>query len=65
MKKNILFTPRKLANLKTAYKSAIESGADQFTFDGYPLLVTYAKYLIEYLDTQLAAYGQEGLKRAI
>ena len=44
------FTPAKLAKLRKAYGAAVASGAEQFEFEGHPLLVAYAKYLIEYLE---------------
>lgn len=38
---------------KLAYKQAINTKTDPFMFDGNEFVVAYAKYLIEYLDTQL------------
>ena len=43
----------KLERLKRAYKQAQEQGHTQFTFDAAPVLVAYAKYLIEYLEERL------------
>lgn len=37
--------------LKKAYKEAVEKGKEQFQIGGKVLLTSYAKYLIEYLDT--------------
>lgn len=36
--------------LKAAYDAAVKDNKKQFTYDGEPVLVAYAKYLIEYLD---------------
>jgi hypothetical protein len=49
--KTIEFTPDKLKALKKAYNKARTLGREQFDFEGHPLLVPYAKYLIEYLET--------------
>lgn len=38
--------------LKRSYTLAIKDKKEIFTFKGKPLLVTYAKYLIEYLETK-------------
>jgi hypothetical protein len=48
----INWTPDKLAALKRAQAHAIETKQDQFKFEGHDMLVSYAKYLIEYLETQ-------------
>lgn len=39
--------------LRKEYEAAVAAGKDRFTFDGHELLVTYAKYLLEYLDMRL------------
>jgi hypothetical protein len=46
----VSFTPESLKVLKRAYDKAIAEGRDQFVFHGHPLLVSYAKYLIEFLE---------------
>lgn len=46
----INFTRAKLDELKQAYTKAKQKGAEQFEFEGHPLLVAYAKYLIQYLE---------------
>lgn len=38
--------------LKNLCTKAIENGEDQFTFKGRTILVTYANYLIQYLESQ-------------
>jgi len=37
---------------KKVYNSSKEALKDDFSFKGHTFLVSYAKYLIEYLDTQ-------------
>ena len=39
-------------SFKLAYFKAIEEGNDVFTFKGQDVLVTYAKYALEYLEQQ-------------
>lgn len=39
--------------LRKAYDSAVEKGADSFDFRGTELIVNYAKYLLEFLDIKL------------
>ena len=46
----LTFTKDRLARLKDKYAKAKEVGLDEFTFDGYDLLIGYAYYLIEHLD---------------
>jgi hypothetical protein len=48
----IYFTRAKLAQLKKAYHKAKAQGRTEFKFEGKTVLVAYAKYLIEYLDSQ-------------
>jgi len=50
MKDKIDFTPAKLAELKKVYDKTVLAGKDRFTFEGHEVLVSYAKYLIEFLD---------------
>lgn len=52
-KNTITFDRQELSNLKRSYTVAIRNKKDQFTFKGNELLVSYAKYLIEYLETKL------------
>ena len=42
-----------LRRFKHAHIMAIASGKEQFKFDNNEYLVSYAKYLIEYLESQL------------
>lgn len=46
------FTQKDLDALKVEYDKAIKENKDQFVFDKHVLLVSYAKYLIEYLESQ-------------
>jgi len=53
MDPTITFTPEKLKQLKEEYKTAELAGKDSFMFNGeHELIVGYAKYLIQYLETQ-------------
>ncbi len=46
---SIKFTPVKYASLKKAYKEAKHNNKEMFVFEGHDILVSYAKYMIEYL----------------
>jgi hypothetical protein len=48
----IEWTPAKLQRFKRRYNKAVEENVETFMFEGHELLVRYAKYLIEYLETQ-------------
>jgi hypothetical protein len=50
---NVNFTPDKLQQLIKEYENAVKLGKESFVFEGSELLTSYAKYLIEYLKTQL------------
>lgn len=50
---NVTFARPKLERLKTAIKAAQAAGVDQFTFEGRDYLVSYAKYMVEYLESWL------------
>lgn len=39
--------------LRKAYDAAVAAKQEQFNFEGNDLLVAYAKYLLEYLDSRL------------
>lgn len=52
----INFTRRKLVEFKRLYNQAVIDKKEQFLFEGHEVLVSYAKYMIEYLD------GQFGIK---
>lgn len=48
--KQVSFTPEKRDELRKAYDKAQKDEAESFTLDGNEYLVTYARYLLEYLD---------------
>jgi hypothetical protein len=50
--KVIKWTRPMLARFKVAYQHAAGAGKTQFEFDGNLFVVGYAKYLIEFLETQ-------------
>lgn len=50
---DIVLNHKSLKALIKARDKAIQDGKDSFTFDGHELLVSYAKYLIEYAQTKL------------
>lgn len=43
------WTTSNVKRLKALYKKAVENEDESFIFDGQEILVSYAKYLIEYL----------------
>lgn len=51
--RQINFDRPKLRRLQSAYDSALAAGATQFDFEGSEFLVSYAKYMIEYLEGAL------------
>lgn len=46
----ITFTREKLRLFKLSYAEALSQNLERFNFEGNVFLVSYAKYLIEYLD---------------
>lgn len=40
-----------LETLKKAYEKAIKENKESFIYEGEELIISYAKYLIEYLET--------------
>jgi hypothetical protein len=50
----ISWTPEKLTLLKRRLKAAEADGKEVINVEGYPILVTYGKYLAEYLTTEFA-----------
>lgn len=46
----IEFTREKYLKLKREYNKAVAQGKSRFDFEGHPVLVAYAKYLIQYLE---------------
>lgn len=52
MTDQINFTRETAKEFRAAYRQAVAENQDQFTFQGHEVLVSYAKYLCEYLITQ-------------
>jgi hypothetical protein len=48
---SIAFTENKYKKFKKAFETAEKAGETQFTFEGKEILVTYAKYMVEYLSS--------------
>ena len=48
------FDPGRRARLKKAYDIAVKNNLEEFTFEGMILLTKYTKYLLEYVDMELA-----------
>lgn len=59
MADTINFTSERFRSLKKAHAQAVKEGAESFTLDFAPgpLVTSYAKYLIEYLEP---IFGQKG-----
>lgn len=55
--KTVNWTPGMLARFKVAYKAAYKQGDKNstFIFDGNEFVVSYAKYLIQFLDSQFGS----------
>jgi dTDP-4-amino-4,6-dideoxygalactose transaminase len=51
--KTVFFTRAKLNELQAKYDKARMENHEEFQFEGQTVLVCYAKYLIEFLNTQL------------
>lgn len=51
--KMISWTRPMLERFKKEYQKAVAAKTDTFIFDGNEFVVSYAKYLIEYLETKL------------
>lgn len=50
--KMVSFSERDLRQFKVVYARAVKNGLTQFEYGGNEYLVSYAKYLIEYLEGQ-------------
>jgi hypothetical protein len=53
---NTTWTRKKLIEFAAAYRDAVHRGHNEFEFEGHKFLVTYAKFLIEYLDKVLPRF---------
>jgi len=49
----IEWTREKMLRFEAAYREALNARAHTFVFEGHTFLVTYARYLLEYLKTML------------
>ena len=46
------FDTEKLEELRSAYLKAVEDGKSSFVFNDVDMFTSYAKYLVEYLDSK-------------
>jgi len=51
MSKTVTFTRKEYLGLQRAYLKAIKEDVKSFVFEGNEYHVSYAKYLLEYLDS--------------
>ena len=49
----IKWTKPRMKQFKKEYKAAVKNGDKIFIFEGNEILVGYAKYLLEYLESRL------------
>lgn len=52
------FTPALRDELRRDYEDAQRQGREVFSFYGQPVLVSYARYLLEYLDMKFPHHPQ-------
>lgn len=50
----ITVTQKDIKPLKVAYNKAVKEGKDFFVYRGQEVVTTYAKYLLEYLESQIS-----------
>ncbi|MHA1170006.1 MAG: hypothetical protein ACTSRU_19430 [Candidatus Hodarchaeales archaeon] len=53
----IAFTKYDLVEFKNAYNTTLKDKQVQFTFKNHAYVVSYAKYVIEYLEDQFKTKG--------
>jgi hypothetical protein len=53
MSTTISFNKESFKNFKKEYNSSVENNKEMFVFEGNEFLTSYAKYVVEYLTTQL------------
>lgn len=58
----MVITEEQFKILKQKYKEAEEKGKDRFTFMDEEFLTSYAKYLIEYMESQMVEKKVETLR---
>ena len=49
--------PKNFKKFRKLYDEAVEAKKEQFEFEGEPVLVKWAKYVIEYLEPKLIKAG--------
>lgn len=49
----LLYDIAKKKRLRKAYHEAVKQKLNEFDFEGYTYVTGYAKYLLEYLDSEL------------
>ena len=54
---HIHMTPEKLKQFKKLYEWAVQMGDKMFLFEDRGFLVSYARYLVEYLEGEFAQRG--------
>jgi len=57
MSRHLEFTPEKLEEFRKLYYKALEEETETFEFQGYPIFVLYARYMIEYLEDKMKDHG--------
>jgi hypothetical protein len=50
--REISFDSAKVKALRKAYRAACDAGRESFEFEGATILVSYAKYMLEYLTSK-------------
>jgi hypothetical protein len=56
--KQITWTPQLLGQFKRAYQTALDNGIEVFTFQDNQYVPSYARYLIQYLESQFKEKGK-------
>jgi hypothetical protein len=54
-----IITAENLPRFRNLYNKAVKEKQTQFIFDGQEVLVSFAKYLIEYSETQIKTSRHE------
>tara|TARA_R100001244_G_scaffold128655_1_gene99665 strand:+ start:411 stop:626 length:216 start_codon:yes stop_codon:yes gene_type:complete len=49
--RRMMFTQDRLAAYRVAYQKAVDEGAEAFMFEDHEWLTSFAKYMIEFLET--------------
>lgn len=53
MSGHIEFTLEKIKAFRKLYDEAVKDGKEMFIFEGHDVLVSYAKYVLEYLEKRI------------